>query len=112
MLAKVIGISDEVTTCECCGRTNLKRTVVISDGDGEVYYGTECAARAMNLSKAKVESELSMLRRAAIYTAERERNIQHNREMEEYRLWLPKTYGETRSNLERRRAYLAVLEIK
>ena len=41
------GINDDVTTCECCGKTNLKCTVVLSNGDGEVHFGRDCAARAM-----------------------------------------------------------------
>ncbi|MEV7512125.1 hypothetical protein AB0O57_29630 [Streptomyces sp. NPDC091201] len=48
------GITDECTTCECCGRSNLKRTVALApldpDGneDGEpAYYGTGCAAAAL-----------------------------------------------------------------
>lgn len=43
---QVIGISDEVLACDCCGKTNLKRTVVIQDNEtSEVkYFGTTCAA--------------------------------------------------------------------
>lgn len=40
-------ISDEVTTCECCGKSNLKLTVVLSNGEGEVFYGRDCAARKL-----------------------------------------------------------------
>lgn len=63
MLAKVIGISDEVTTCECCGRTNLKRTVVLELGEGfdPAYYGSDCATRKLlgnnkSGSKKSIES--------------------------------------------------------
>jgi hypothetical protein len=48
----VVGISDEVTTCDCCFRCGLKRTVALrfdtvdGDDDGTVYYGTTCASRA------------------------------------------------------------------
>ncbi|MCX5206104.1 hypothetical protein OG897_32420 [Streptomyces sp. NBC_00237] len=48
------GVTDDCTTCDCCGRSNLKRTVALipldedgnEDGDA-VYYGTACAAMAM-----------------------------------------------------------------
>lgn len=43
----VVGKSDEVTTCECCGKPNLKLTVVLTNGHGEVRYGRDCAARAL-----------------------------------------------------------------
>lgn len=44
---RVLGINDEVTTCECCGKSNLKCTVVLTNGEGEVHYGRDCAARAV-----------------------------------------------------------------
>lgn len=57
MALRIIGISDEVTTCECCGRTNLKKTVVLTDGEGEKRYGSECAAKAMRKSGDKFASK-------------------------------------------------------
>ena len=40
---RILGVSDEVPTCDCCGKTNLKKTIVIEiDGDVQ-YWGTECA---------------------------------------------------------------------
>lgn len=42
------GVTDDVTECGCCGRQNLKRTVVLqpTDGGDAVFYGTTCAAIA------------------------------------------------------------------
>lgn len=60
---ELLGIVDDCDTCECCGRTGLKRTVVLAvldaDGnrDGEVYYGTACAARALGRTSAQVRNE-------------------------------------------------------
>lgn len=52
------GITDEVGTCDCCGRNDLKRAVALEDEGGEVvYYGTTCAALAMNRSTADVRKE-------------------------------------------------------
>lgn len=46
----IIGISQEHDECENCGRTGLKRTVVLkTDEGGVVYYGTECAATVTRL---------------------------------------------------------------
>lgn len=42
---KVLGITDEVTSCSCCGRTGLKCTVAIDAGGEVVYYGRTCATR-------------------------------------------------------------------
>jgi len=44
---RMLGINDDVTTCECCGKSGLKCTVVLTNGDGEVCYGRDCAARAL-----------------------------------------------------------------
>jgi hypothetical protein len=44
-MVKVLGVTDEVTTCELCGKSKLKCTVVIDLGDGSepVHYGRDCA---------------------------------------------------------------------
>ncbi len=51
----VLGISDSRTTCDCCGKTNLKRTVALQQlADGStVYYGTQCAADAMRMPSGR-----------------------------------------------------------
>jgi hypothetical protein len=63
---KILGISDEVTTCGCCGKSNLKRTVALDIDGGVVYYGTDCAAMALLGKKTAgnrkvVESKASAL---------------------------------------------------
>jgi hypothetical protein len=45
---KILGISDEVTVCELCGKSNLKRTVEIElDNGAVVHYGCDCAAKML-----------------------------------------------------------------
>lgn len=50
---RAVGTTDEVTTCELCGKTGLASTVIIEflsdggDGDGEAYLGSDCAARKL-----------------------------------------------------------------
>ena len=42
-----VGVTDEVTACFCCGKTNLKRTVVLRDAEGQYsFYGSSCAKYA------------------------------------------------------------------
>jgi hypothetical protein len=44
---RILGITDEITTCDHCGREGLKRTVALCMADGEiVHYGTTCAANS------------------------------------------------------------------
>ena len=47
-MAKILAITDERTTCECCGKSGLKRTVVIEFSSEIRFYGTTCAAKALN----------------------------------------------------------------
>jgi hypothetical protein len=43
----VLGTTGDITTCECCGKSELKKTVAL-EVDGEVqYYGTTCAGNAL-----------------------------------------------------------------
>ncbi len=72
---KVLGISDEVTECHCCGRMDLKRTIILGilDADGTVidqtHYGTECAAAALCCGAGDVRKQVKAVadetRRAA-----------------------------------------------
>lgn len=59
MKYRIAGISDDVTTCECCGRTDLKRTIALESGTGEIrYFGTACAAHAMGRSGRKASASI------------------------------------------------------
>ena len=51
---RVIGTTRDRNTCECCGKTSLKKTVMLQwldeDGNPEgeiVYFGTTCASHAI-----------------------------------------------------------------
>ncbi len=54
---KVLGINDEVTTCDCCGKTNLKKTVVLARETDEVRYGVSCAAKALRRPAGRIKAE-------------------------------------------------------
>ena len=63
-ILRAIGTSEEVTTCDCCGRADLKSTVVMVeiDPDGgqigdEMYYGCVCAARHSGRPVREIRSE-------------------------------------------------------
>jgi hypothetical protein len=62
---RLIGISDDVTKCDCCGRQNLKKTIVLSDsldlfpGSDEIfYYGQDCAQTALKFSKYYTKKQM------------------------------------------------------
>lgn len=57
---------DSITTCECCGRTNLKATVLMQSDLGElVHFGRTCAARNSGKSSQQITKEIRAERDAA-----------------------------------------------
>lgn len=56
---KALGVTDEVTVCDCCGKKNLKVTVCLEDTEngGEVYYGRDCAGMALYGRKNRKNAE-------------------------------------------------------
>ena len=61
---KVLGVNDDSDSCECCGKTNLKRVVWIEDTEtGAVqHFGVVCAAnpkKAFGLGKEIKEAVLA-----------------------------------------------------
>ena len=69
MKLRIIGYTDSVTECDCCGKKELKGTFVMANEcDDEMYYGRVCGAKAAgwsavqftsNLNEAKKQSTLS-----------------------------------------------------
>ena len=44
---QVVGYTDSVPQCACCGKDGLKRTAVMKDSDGNYsFFGTTCAYNA------------------------------------------------------------------
>lgn len=48
-MLKILGTTGDVTTCDCCLRADLKKTVVVRNLDScEVrHYGVDCAAKIL-----------------------------------------------------------------
>lgn len=50
----LLAVTDDSHTCECCGKTNLKRVAVLQLADGSVVrYGRDCAARKLGKPMGK-----------------------------------------------------------
>ncbi len=69
-MAKALGTDDAVNTCDCCGKTNLKFTVVIELDDGQIaHYGQVCATRNTGKTRpvinAEIKAEAQRIRAAA-----------------------------------------------
>jgi len=61
---KIIGFTDKVNECDCCGRTDLKGTYCISIDGSEFYYGSSCAAKR-GVNKVELKKELSTYQHTA-----------------------------------------------
>ena len=67
----VHGTTDEITTCEHCGRTGLKATVALSIDDGPVVnFGRDCAATALKVGKASINAAIREFEKAERTAAE------------------------------------------
>lgn len=85
---KILGINDDVTTCECCGKVNLKKTVVLSmNGEGEVHYGVNCAARALRGSEKSGDRKSVETEARAISLARKWLNAGHSPEVVAKGIW-------------------------
>lgn len=52
-------LDDSVTTCDCCGRTSLKATVLMQSDLGDlVHFGQVCAARNSGKTRQQVTKEI------------------------------------------------------
>lgn len=50
---KVHGFSDEITTCDCCGKSNLSGTFAVETEAGDVlHYGSVCVRKVYGKKRA------------------------------------------------------------
>ncbi len=57
-MLKVLGIDDAVNTCECCGKSNLKSTVVVEINGSIFHYGSVCATKHTGLTKQEIKQTI------------------------------------------------------
>jgi hypothetical protein len=76
---RLVGVTDERDSYDCCARTDLKRVVVLHDGEDYVFFGSHCAARLLGKPVRDVNHEANAAQRrreqaerAAREAAERE----------------------------------------
>ena len=72
-MARALGTTDEVTACDCCGKSPLKLTVIMELDDGEiVHYGTTCARRNTGKGQREITSEIAEHARRTLAAAQAE----------------------------------------
>lgn len=59
-MAQAIGTTSSVNECDCCGKKELKLTVIIRLDDGQVVnYGTTCAKRNTGKVQREINEEVA-----------------------------------------------------
>jgi hypothetical protein len=88
--AKVLGTTDDVTTCDCCGRADLRKTIALAfDGAVDpVYYGVTCAAHALRRSVMEVRSSVKAADDAARAARREAEAVAWRAEDERWGAWL------------------------
>lgn len=68
---KLLGITDQINTCDCCGKTDLKCTVAFQKEDLTiVYYGRICAQHWSGKSQKDINKEFKTIKEKASYEAD------------------------------------------
>lgn len=49
-MKRIIGYTDSITECECCGKVDLKGTYCLEIDGVELYYGSTCAFKSHGLT--------------------------------------------------------------
>lgn len=70
---KVLGFTEEVTTCDCCGKRNLKGSFAIETDAGDaVYYGSVCVNKVYGSKRGKaIQLEARMIQKVNANTWDR-----------------------------------------
>lgn len=71
---KVLGFTEDVTTCDCCGRVDLKGTLAlenISSGDIN-HYGIICGSKISKQTKKDIQEKLIQISADSIKKAQSE----------------------------------------
>jgi len=93
-----LGTSDDHTTCDCCGKSDLKSTVAVHDIENgtDHFFGTTCAARALKIQVAEVRKGTADADKAKRDAEERARAAKARAEAKAWSEWLAATAGEIR----------------
>jgi hypothetical protein len=97
---RVLGTTDDFTTCELCGREELKGTVVLQplDADGNpdgdpVYFGSSCGAKAAGWTTREVVSAAKRADQERREAERAKREAEHNAWIDARDAWIASNVG-------------------
>lgn len=59
----IIGYTDSITECECCGKSNLKGTFCVEIDGIERYFGSTCAFKKHGLSEVEGKAAINTFKK-------------------------------------------------
>ena len=98
---RVRGTTDDMTTCEQCGRDELKGTVILECLDAEgntgelIYVGSGCAATLSKRTQREIKDDARRAGDATAQAAQRGREARTAAETAGFLAWVRETYGVT-----------------
>lgn len=97
---RVEGTTEDMTDCMCCGRSDLKKTVILvpldADGgdDGEpVFFGVSCGAKAARWTVKEITQRITAAEKAAAAKRARAEEERRTAEHAAYCAWLTAKFG-------------------
>lgn len=92
---RVLGITDDNDTCDCCGRTGLNATVAIQfDDEPETqFYGRTCAARYARVKVSVIDRGVRQAEQAKRDAERAVRQAQRDAEFAAMTAWLTTKVG-------------------
>jgi hypothetical protein len=81
-MAIVLGYTDGVHNCDCCGKANLKGTFGVQLDSGDVvYYGSVCVTRNLGRPMKEIQAQLDAEKQSRVTAAKAEfvASIEHAR---------------------------------
>ena len=72
-MMRALGTDDSVTACDCCGKVNLKFTVIVELDTGDIaHYGQVCARRNTGKDQRTLTAEMKAHKEAQLAAARAE----------------------------------------
>lgn len=57
----LLGTTEEVTVCDCCGKSNLKKTIAFDNCGEIVYYGVVCASNETGKTSDEIKANIKSI---------------------------------------------------
>lgn len=57
----LLGTTEEVTVCDCCGKSNLKKTIAFDNCGEIIYYGVVCASNETGKKSDEIKVDIKKI---------------------------------------------------